>query len=697
MQEEINNSFLGDLNIGGMMPGTTSTADMKSKLDFGLSDVFGTKNGLIYNWEDWFNKQIEKKYAGDIDIPDDYVPPALRTAQNKFVPSETVASWKKYDDAYAALKINPNDQFAKTVISSAPTDYVRVEDRKTVKKEWEDYEAVLKQRGYVDPKTANEWASKGYDAQYRSTKTISPEMQAAGYIPPDQRMDAFARDFFSYYLKPRFDASQSIAEFQDYIDVNSKTQNPFQTQDKLDALKLAAESNITKYFADLNKASSSKFNSEYYFDPKTYLQTKGIGDLLPSLGPDVFKDLPSAIADGYNKQTTKVNDDWEAAKRGETTLGNDGKPINWAQEAYRYGYDLNNKDQFAQLHYQFFGQHVKDASGAPAPFDAAPDIYAPLVTKTYITKVLTPYLIDTSNKIGTVFGEFVKPENYVDDLLNAFNVSEYKSQWNNILKNYGLDPNASRDEIKNYIVDALKQSSTTDINTKIKDFLTENQDKLPTQADLGVEYIQRDKVSTTAEEPTGVYAVFKNAGFKGTEQEFYSTYMPDASQEDISLVNAAFTSQGKPTPLLPTVTGTGMEKISTMAQLFGDTSISEVLGTAGIAPTTQKPSLFAQLITPQEGEEVGIGDPFSDAATPFATSSGTTTSKDQIGITNPFDDIGINDPFNDPSDPFGSIKSSVTSPTIKTSNLFGVPSLASKRSMGFSSDLFESFGGSFGF
>jgi hypothetical protein len=41
------------------------------------SQLIYSKNGLIYNWEDWFNNQIEKKYAGNIDIPNDINNPQI--------------------------------------------------------------------------------------------------------------------------------------------------------------------------------------------------------------------------------------------------------------------------------------------------------------------------------------------------------------------------------------------------------------------------------------------------------------------------------------------------------------------------------------------------------------------------------------------------------------------------------------------
>lgn len=726
LQQTISDSLLGDLSIGGMMPKIGDTQTTKKGLDFGLSDVFGTKNGLIYNWENWFNNEIEKKYAGDIDIPNDYVPAGSRTFSNGFIDDKTAQEWKKYDDAYKVLKTSPFDPTAKALVDLRPSNYVPVEDRKTVKQEWLDYENQLKAKGYVDAKTLASWAQ--YDKAYADLQKDPSDTAAKAiydkrpvdYIPPEKRMDKdvqFAKEFFSTYLKPRFDASQSIAEFQDYINVTKDTQNPFQTQDRLNALKLTAQTSVSNWFASLQKAGDSRFNSDYYFDPINYLKSNGVGDpnnpLLPGAA---FLNYADTVP-GQNalRQNQKVTADWEAAKRGDSTTDDYGATINWLQQAYNYGIDVNNKAAFAKLHYQLVGQNApeKDADGnivrkpdgSPSiqGYDPAPDVYAPQIAKLYISQILTPYLIDQSNKIGSVFGQFIKPSDYVDEVLKAVNLPQNKDQWSTILEKYGIDPNASLNEIKDTLVDSLSQDSTTNIKKQIGDFLTENKGQLPTQSDIGVEYIQRDTApSGTVTEASGVYAVFKNAGFSGTEKEFYSTFMPDASQQDIDIMNAAYAPAGKTTPLLPTVTGTGMEQIATMADLFGDKDISEVLSTAGVSVTKAKPSLLAQFITASgEGEDVGIGDPFADTDATFGTTSGTTQKTDQMGIGNPFDDVGINDPFSDPSDPFTSssdpfnkTSSSVVKPTIVT--FAGTPSL-SKKSLGFSSSLFEGFGAGFGF
>ena len=715
LTQDIKGSLLGDLAIGGITPLGSSQQNLNKQLDLGLGDIFGTKNGLIYNWEDWFNNQIEKKYAGGIDIPNDYVAPRFRTLSNGFVDTTTAASWKKYDDAYAVLKTNPNDLFAKAVVSGVPIDYVPVANRKTINKTWTDYETQLKTAGYVDPQKVASWAK--YDEEYKKTGLV-PKDAPLDYVVPNRRMDLgvqFAKDFFSTYLKPRFDASQSISEFQDLIDVVKSTQNPFQTQDRLDALKLAAQTSVSKWFADLQQAGDSKFNSDYYFDPNGYLKAKGVGDPANPLLPGAaFTDYAlTDLGKRAQQQSAKVNADWVAAKKGESSKDEYGKDINWLLEAYNYGVNLNDKAAFAQLHYQLVGlsapklnsdgQIVRKTNGDPEidKFDAAPTVYAPLVARTYITQILTPYLIDKANKIGTVFGEFIKPSDYVDQILKVVNLPENKEQFTNILKSSGLDPNASLSELRNTLVDALTQDSTIDIKKRIGDLIKEG--KTPTQTELGVEYLQKATVSGTTTAASGVYGIFKNAGYNGSESDFYATFLPGSSKEDISILNAAYTPAGQKSSLLPTISGTGTEQIASMAQLFGDTSITEVLGTAGISVPTGESSFIGGLFGSSE-DDVGIGDPFADASTPFASTKNGSKSNNNVGIGNPFDEVGIGDPFAEDSDPFSSSNpfasigstSSVSNPTINTNVNIFTQGFSSKKNSSIGS-LFDSFGGSFGF
>ena len=162
-------------------------------------------------------------------------------------------------------------------------------------------------------------------------------------------------------------------------------------------------------------------------------------------------------------------------------------------------------------------------------------------------------------------------------------------------------------------------------------------------------------------------------------------------------MNAVYTPAGQAGSLLPTISGTGTERIASMAQLFGDSSIAEVLGTAGISIPSGKTSALGGLLSTSE-DDIGIGDPFADTSTPFTTVSGSTKKQNQMGIGDPFDTIGITDPFAEDSDPFFSSNpfsdigstSSVSTPKINVNTYTQGFSSSKNNSIG---SLFDSFGG----
>ena len=726
----INSAILSDAGLTNINPlgSQASSTQKKYKMDFGLDSIFNTKNGLIYNWQDWMNNEIEKKYAGDIDIPDDYIPPSLRTESNGFIDKtgwnkEKLATWDKIDKAYITLKTNPNDWSAKEIVKDLPEGYIPAEKRKTVQDSWTKYEEQLKSKGYVDPKVLSTWteydaawnrwqkAPKGSAEKATAEAAYNALVKPKDYITPDLRMGQeaqFAKDFYSQYLKPRFDSSQSIAEFQDYIDVTDKTQNPFQTQDKVNALTLAAQNSISNWYTNLQKLGTAKqsFNSQYYINPNSYLQTFGLsgkdakgGDVVLLRPEDkAFADFAETVS-GVNadRQAKRIKDDWDAAKAGETTKDDYGNTINWAAKAYEYGVDLEDQNAFAELHYQLVGMRALqrdkagnvvyekdengkdriDSQGNKIPvkqgYDGSPAMLAPDIASLYISKVLTPLLIKEGDKIGTVFGQFIKPEEYVDNLIKAVGLVKDTPQWKQLLTQYKLDPNSSLTELKNELASALAQDSTVDIKAKIGNLIDTAAEI--NQKELGVEYIQRDTTpSGTTTAPSGVYAIFKNAGFNGTEKQFYDQFMPGASSEDIRLINSAYTPGGIKDLTGIDTSASPSEQFANIGALFGDTGFAEISSLTG-TQTTAKPkaSLFSFDDTASE-------DSFS-FKDPLAMDSG----KSEMGIGDPFDKIGIgdpfaetNDPFSDNANPFESIKASTSSKISSIGNFFSGLSSKSK-------------------
>jgi hypothetical protein len=135
----------------------------------------------------------------------------------------------------------------------------------------------------------------------------------------------FAKEFVDKYLIPRFDESRSMDEFVEYLDVRQSEQNPFQTQDIMNAAKLVADVRAKSYLDQIKATPGRYFDSNFYFSPT--------GD----------KARESAYAD----QASTVAADWEAAKKGDEY---------WKSQAYRFGVNIEDKDAFARMHFQVKGQ-----------------------------------------------------------------------------------------------------------------------------------------------------------------------------------------------------------------------------------------------------------------------------------------------------------------------------------------------------
>ena len=60
----------------------------------------------------------------------------------------------------------------------------------------------------------------------------------------------------------------------------------------------------------------------------------------------------------------------------------------------------------------------------------------------------------------------------------------------------------------------------------------------PTQERLGVSYIERDEDDIDLDDPDAdaLFKTFQSAGYAGTQEEFYETFMPDADRGDIQLI-----------------------------------------------------------------------------------------------------------------------------------------------------------------
>lgn len=316
---------------------------------------------------------------------------------------------------------------------------------------------------------------------------------------------AFAREFIDKYLLPRFNTSRSMDEFVEYLDVRQEEQNPFQTQDMLNAVKLVADLRSTQYLDQLKLATDRAFDPVFYFNPT---------------GDQAREAL-------YQEQAATVAQDWAAAKAGDPY---------WQQQAYRFGVNVDDKAAFARLHFQVKGQ----GKG----YDAAEDILNASKVSNEIYNNIFPALQSEALKQGTVFGIFTTPEEFATELLKGIDPNN-PTQWNDVLKRYGLsDFKGSIDELKEYLVQALRTGSAQRIREEIK-YLNEQREK-PTQQNLGITYIQRpeDYKTVSTQGDTQLYKIFQSAGYQGTEDEFYTKLFPDIDRSEQQLLTKAGANSG---------------------------------------------------------------------------------------------------------------------------------------------------------
>jgi hypothetical protein len=317
----------------------------------------------------------------------------------------------------------------------------------------------------------------------------------------------FAKTFIEKYLQPRFDQSRSMNEFVEYLDVRQEEQNPFQTQSLVDAVTSVAKMRSTQYLDKLNALNNSKrdFNPDFYFNPTGNKSREA----------------------NYLAQSQEVNSDWENAKNGDKY---------WADQAYRFGIDLNNKADFARMHFQVKGQ----GKG----YDASEDILTDDKIKAEIYENILPELKQKALESGTIFGQFITPEEFADSMLEGLDPADQKG-WNEILEKYGLgDFQGSLADLKEYIMESLRTGSAQQIREQIK-YLNERKQR-PTQEKLGVTYIERpeDYKENQTTEGTELYKVFQSAGYQGSEDEFYEKMFPDVDRTEQQLLTKIKSGKG---------------------------------------------------------------------------------------------------------------------------------------------------------
>jgi len=157
-----------------------------------------------------------------------------------------------------------------------------------------------------------------------------------------------------------------------------------------------------------------------------------------------------------------------------------------------------------------------------------------------------PLLQKEADKAEVVFGTFITPEEFADEMLRGLDPAKTPDAWKEVLQRYGLSEFAGTiDELKQYIVETLRGGSAQEIREQIK-YLNDKRQR-PTQEILGVTYIPKEEdYKDQAPKPTTqLYSIFQSAGYQGTEDEFYNNMFPDLDRSEQVLLTKA----GKDTAL----------------------------------------------------------------------------------------------------------------------------------------------------
>jgi hypothetical protein len=269
----------------------------------------------------------------------------------------------------------------------------------------------------------------------------------------------------------------------------------------------------------------------------------------------------------YVTQKEKVAQDWDAAKRNGSSIV-EGTDWTWDQWAYHYGLDVNDKSQFAQLHYQIRGS----AEG----FDPAKDVLTLKDATDYINTKIIPEIAAKDVELADVqFLQFVTPEEFADSVIEGISPETNKEEWNKMLETIGVSGEGMGvDEVKQYIADQFRTGNAVNIRQSIK-YLNEK-GKTPTQKELGVDYIQReaDASPSTSPHATTLYKIFKDAGYQGDEDDFYGSFMTDVDKSEMQLMEQGASQKGLQLGgAYAGITGDDpFQSLSSLTKLFGGDS-----------------------------------------------------------------------------------------------------------------------------
>ena len=489
-----------------------------------LKGVVGTKSGIT-ELEDAFNQAVgaealaeTKKFGA---LAQDVLKQTIAEMKKAKGQEQMLGLYKGLGGFSEIMDINK--QLSDSILGDSGVGGILSQMGSTTETE-EDLEKKLENITGVRNNVVYNW-QKWFDTTLKERYQKDIEL---GYKTEDSeeqlKIDgAFAKKFVDGYLTPRFNTSRSMDEFREYIDVRQEEQNPFQTQDIMNAVKQLADIRVDKYLADVQNTTAREFDSDFYFDPK--------GD--------------ASRESAYAEQAATVAADWNTAKTNPSALVDPKREAlgTWEAQAYRFGLDLNDKKSFAKLHFELIGNLPKDPNDPikKPRFDGAEDVINASKVKDEIYKNILPALSKEAKDLGSVFGIFTTPEEFADDVLEGVDPTN-KEAWDKVLKANGLeDFKGTIDELKEEIKEALRTGSAQTIRENIK-YLNEKR-KRPTQEELGILYIERpeDYKTGVPKSDTALYTTFQKAGYKGTEDEFYEKFFPDTDRSEQEYLTKALT------------------------------------------------------------------------------------------------------------------------------------------------------------
>lgn len=499
INRDLTNSILGDTGVGGVLAFTSGGKGEEDLLN-ALQNVTGMRNNMVYNWQQWFDQAIKEKYGIDYSL---FEP----LEEKKDIVDAFLDSTEK------AYDVNKNEFSAKFLEQAGFTSTQELVD--FLGKQGPEGETILNaikgepgegaklilqpinSRLEADIKTLDDAKNRGLALAYGTadaTEMINVEAQ-------------FARNYLDEYLIPRFNTSKSMDEFIEYLDIRQEERNPFEISDIDQSLKKLGQLQSQVYLDQVKQQGPRSFDPNFYFNPT--------GD--------------RSRLKQYEDQTKTIEADWAAAKAGDPY---------WASQVYRFGIDVNNKAAFARMHFEVKGQ----GKG----YDAADDITNASKVQDFISINVMPLLQKEADKAEVVFGTFITPEEFADEMLRGLDPAKTPDAWKEVLQRYGLSEFAGTvDELKQYIVETLRGGSAQEIREQIK-YLNEKRQR-PTQEILGVTYIPKEEdYKDQAPKPTTqLYSIFQQAGYQGTEDEFYNNMFPDLDRSEQVLLTKA----GKDTAL----------------------------------------------------------------------------------------------------------------------------------------------------